>query len=74
MFKVEGGGLLSVHPFQSEPSLLFSGVQLAPEGDGGGDDPLFPPDLFTKEQRQDGAVVLHAMTGSVVWQRPTALS
>jgi len=37
------------------------GVQLAPEGDGGGDDPLFPPDLFTKEQRQDGAVVLHAI-------------
>ena len=42
------------------PSLLFS-IQLAPEGDGGGDDPLFPPDLFTKEQRQDGAVVLHAI-------------
>jgi len=37
------------------------GVQLAPDGDGGGDDPLFPPDLFTKEQRQQGAVVLHAL-------------
>ena len=53
--------LPSFAPPSFTASLLFSGVQLAPEGDGGGDDPLFPPDLFTKEQRQDGAVVLHAI-------------
>ena len=52
---------LSLHHSSFAPSFLPFSVQLAPDGDGGGDDPLFPPDLFTKEQRQQGAVILHAL-------------